>query len=96
MNFQEKISPILQELHKVFWENDSEEKPNNWTDDDVMHATKIFLKIIYEKYYNLNHYEPLDKLQREATNIGEEIRYLVLRRCGIDSVDYYNYKKIFD
>ena len=50
-NFQQKISPILKEMHDCFWEDDLKERPNDWSDDDMASAAKIFVKVLWEKMY---------------------------------------------
>lgn len=83
MTFQKKFSPILTEIHDTFWENDLKEIPNNWSDEDMASATKIFTKVIFETMCNRK------AELKNAKKMGEEIHRLVLDNTGVDLKKYY-------
>lgn len=83
MNFQKKVSPVLTEIHDTFWENDLKAQPNDWSDEDMASATKIFTKIIFETMWNR-------KMEtKDATKMGEAVHKLVLDNTGVDLKKYY-------
>jgi len=84
-NFQKKISPILKEIHDTFWENDLKKYPNDWSDEDIASATKIFLKIIFESMFN----RKISHDKNVGFKTGEEIHQFVLEKTGVDLKEFY-------
>ena len=88
MTFQEKISPLLTGIHDTFWKNSSKEIPNDWSDQDMASATKIFVKVLFETSWNRK-----IKIEKEvAKKVGAEVYELVLKNTGIDLKEFYKIK----
>lgn len=88
------IATILKELHDAFWELDADEKSQHirYTEDDVMHATKIFIHVLSNVSIHKMMEDGLTAEEggREHGEHGKRIRQLVIDMTGFDPHDFYS------
>ena len=92
----QKLSPILGEIEDVLWEHDANlGTPPKYTIEGFRGAIKIFSHAMFDAAYarmRLKKMSP-EEAEAEATALGDEIRQLVLKYTGIDSVKLYEEPK---
>ncbi|MGN1155680.1 MAG: hypothetical protein ACI4TK_05850 [Agathobacter sp.] len=88
----EALSPILAEIEETLWQHEATlaTKPE-YTEDGFRAGMKIFISVVLDKMFDKQMAEGLsiEEMQEQATVCGEEIRALVQKYTGIDSVKLY-------
>lgn len=90
----QKLSPILCEIETALWEfeahADGGVKPE-YTIDAFRAAAKIFMSVLMDKMWELQHDESIDMKVREnmALKAGNDFRNLIKTYTNIDTHDLY-------
>lgn len=88
-----RLSPIYEEIEKILWEHEATfgTRPE-YTIAGFRGAVKIFSSAMCDAAFVKMRHEgkSLEDMEREATDIGNEIMDLISRHTGIDSVELYN------
>lgn len=93
----EKLSPVLEQIEEALWEfeiNCPHDKPE-YTTNGFKAAIKIFMSAMQDKMYENMEVKnmPQEEANLEAFQLGTEIRELILKHTGIDTIDLYSEKQ---
>lgn len=89
----ERLSPILVEIEETLWEHEATlaTKPE-YTLAGFRAAAKIFMSAMMDYTYSRNAAIGMNmgQMTADVENLGKEVRGIILKYTGIDSVKLYN------
>ena len=97
--FEEKITPILQELEisfieqAVMLEEGLKTDPPIYSDEALRYATQIFVSVLLAKIHEANRGKELKIVANMASEAGARVRSLIMDYTGLDSFDFYKEEK---
>jgi len=90
--FTEAVSSSVKGLHDAMWEFDKGiDIPPVYSDEDLKHATKIFMHVASKKLWDLQEQGGFDMELREkmAEDFGVQFRGMIKVFTGMDPHDFY-------
>jgi hypothetical protein len=86
------ISEILEELSMVAVKSDADGRKYEYSEQDLMNATHIFMHILGTKAYDLGKKEdiPFEVMEKQATAMGNELYEFIKKFTDIDTKKFYS------
>lgn len=86
------ISDILNELSQFAIESDADGRKYEYSNEDFMNATHIFMHVLGTKAYDLGKKEdiPFEVMEKQADAMGNELSEFIKKYTDFDTKTFYS------
>jgi hypothetical protein len=86
------LTQILEELSMFAVESDAEGRKYEYSDDDFMNATHLFMHVLGTKAFDLGKREdiPFEIMEKQADKMGNELAEFIKKWTDFDTKTFYS------